>query len=117
MQSVEDLGAASDEFIPMVAEQPQGFGLLVLMVWPVGSRECSNGHRVGIDLVGLATVSGGQLTYSTAEFGRNVNGGDVIGDQPLGQWAAETVAAFDGPPVVGPSAGQATQFAVAGSVC
>jgi hypothetical protein len=104
----DDLGAGPARLIAAIHQQPQGDRRVVdLDLTQAGAAQPRHGHAVRVDRVGLACLPGVEHPHPRRQLGRHVHDGFAVGDQALGDVAADPGAALHRPhPVREPAAGR-----------
>ncbi len=86
VQPVDQLGAGANHVIAVLGHRPQRRERRI----DLDSVQCRcrpgcDTHRQCVGLVALAAVTDGQQSHAASQLGRNVDDGDVVLTQPLGQ--------------------------------
>ena len=86
-----------------VDQQPQQLELLVIDDSPkTAHAHADQGDRVGVGVVGLAALPGGEDPYPRRQLRRHVHHGLALGDEALRDMAADPLTALDRPYSVRP---------------
>lgn len=103
VETVRRPAAFSGQLVATVRQQAHHAGVVISGdAGEVGALDSDECDPAGVDVVGLAAVSGLQQPGSSGQRGWDVDDDLTGGDETLGEQLAEPVGSFDSPTSVGP---------------
>jgi hypothetical protein len=95
-------GTGPAQLVAAVHQQPQRYGGVIGgHRAQSGAAQLGDGHAVGVDRVGLAALAGVEHPHPRRQLGRHIQDSFAVGDQALGDVAADPGATLDGPNAIG----------------